>query len=176
VPCEHGGAAFCNCCWRRSLVEVITSLWCFISRLLSPVDSRCSAVHHARQKTEESSSTAIVNTLSPPSLPLNDPPRAFLVLSGRSCSTQLVWVAGEMVITDGNLGIDPHCHSEGDTTVHDHPADAEFWICESALRRGASARLPAADWFGSSLRGREGRDCFAVRLRSCLVAALWSLW
>lgn len=47
--------------------------------------------------------------------------------------SQSVWVAGTVAAgagVDDVTTIDPHCHSEGDTDLHGHPADAELWLCE----------------------------------------------
>lgn len=71
------------------------------------------------------------------------PQSSAAVSVGRLGFVQSVWVAGEMVTTDGEIAMDPHCHSEMDLTVHDHPADAELWLCEFVLRGAAPAR--AAD-------------------------------
>eukprot|EP00752_Nemacystus_decipiens_P018702 g16766.t1 len=49
-----------------------------------------------------------------------------------SADSPSVWFAGEVTstTTSGGILVDPHCHSEGDITVHAHPADVALWLCD----------------------------------------------
>ena len=56
-------------------------------------------------------------------------------VAGCAALIQSVWVAGLVtsVSASSPARINPHCHSEGDTAVHAHPADVELWLCECGM-------------------------------------------
>lgn len=86
-----------------------------------------------------------------PACPFSSPPLPASLLTRCLCPlllrvllisrvpSQSVWVAGTVAAGAGvedAATIDPHCHSEGDTTIHGHPADVELWLCEYLSDRG----------------------------------------